>query len=551
MKKILSVILSTVMIFSLTSMAFAKNQEAIVENKTPVIYLSGDSQKIYYDNGEKSFSIDNFGDMFAESDDANIMSSVFNVLYPFILEGIASDNWDNYYEAVYKEISEAFAPVLLDKDGNAPEGTGLSDAQKADNAAAMLEDRKTKNGTYSEKGYYFHYDWRLDPIEIAEQLNEYIEGVKKATGCDKVSISVKCLGCNAVLAYIAKYSAKSLKGIGFSVATSMGCEFISGAISGKFGVDGNSISRFVTNLSEKDNVYTDIVRPVSAIIDLLDNTGVLDSFTDELREKLYSKIEYGIVSALTLSTLMSYPAYWALVTTEDFDNAMYYVFGAEGSKKREEYKGLIEKITNYNETVKKNVFPILESVKDTGTNICIISKYGTQMIPFIDGGTTYVGDEYVSAYRSSFGATTSDIYTTLSDEYIAQRQSEGLGKYISPDKQIDASTCLFPDSTWFFKGLPHGYYNTSESNIIMKVIDADRQLTVDDFDWTQFIVFDFHTKIASPMTEENCHNEYFEADEKTDHPETGAEKLISLIKTGIRLLKSFWDLIRSRLFKVS
>ena len=80
----------------------------------------------------------------------------------------------------------------------------------------------------------------------------------------------------------------------------------------------------------------------------------------------------------------------------------------------------------------------------------------------------------------------------------------------------------------------------------MTVIDADRQLTIDDFDWTQFIVYDYQTDIAEPMTEENCHNEYWEADEKTDHPQTKKEKLVSFLKSLFRWIKSLFELIISR-----
>ncbi|MGN1117410.1 MAG: hypothetical protein ACI4RU_02260, partial [Acutalibacteraceae bacterium] len=187
----------------------------------------------------------------------------------------------------------------------------------------------------------------------------------------------------------------------------------------------------------------------------------------------------------------------------------------------------------------------MKTLEENGTNICIISKYGNQMVPVLKDGSL-VGDEYVSAYRSSFGATTSNIYTTLSDEYIAQQNEKGLGRYISPDKQIDASTCLFPDYTWFFKGVSHGHYTRAEVDLLMTVIDADRQLTIDDFDWTQFVVFDYETEIAEPMTEENCHNEYWEADETIDHPQTKQEKLISFLKSLFKWIKSLFELIISR-----
>jgi hypothetical protein len=54
----------------------------------------------------------------------------------------------------------------------------------------------------------------------------------------------------------------------------------------------------------------------------------------------------------------------------------------------------------------------------------------------------------------------------LSDKYINIRVSEGKGKYISPDKQIDASTCLLPDNTWFIKNVDHSYTDAVHSLVL-------------------------------------------------------------------------------------
>ena len=277
-----------------------------------------------------------------------------------------------------------------------------------------------------------------------------------------------------------------------------------------------------------------VVHPlIIETIELLANTGVLDTLTDTARKLLYSKIEYGIISALATSTMMTFPCYWALVTPEDFEAGLDYAFGKEGSEKRKQYAGLIEKITVYNETIKKHVDDIMKQIKVPGadgktTNLAIVSKYGTQMVPCIkDEGV--LADNYVSVRKSSFGATTSTIYDKLSDEYIAERIAAGYGKYISPDKQIDASTCLFPDYTWFIKNCEHGYYPWEEKQLVLAVIDADRQLTTDDFKYTQYSVFDYSTDTLSVMTEENCNDTYWTADKELEQPQTKQQKLVSLL----------------------
>ena len=545
MKKIISVLLALCIIFVSTPFALAYNTEPTVTCDDPVIYIGGDSDRIYYNNDTQSFRIDDIFGLAEGAEDNKVTEAAFNILKPFILEGIAFGKWDNYYAAVEKEIGEMFEPIMLDENGNVPEDSdsGIGKEATAANQWAMTHNLADRNGKYSEKAYKFNYDWRLDPIELADNLHEYIEAVKTATGHSKVSIDCKCLGTNVVLAYIQKYGTGSLKGVGIDVATSNGADFLSGILSGDFGIDGNSVVRLISDIEVFEDDFS--VSPiVTSTIELLANTGVLDTLSAVARKTIYDKIEYGIISALATSTFLTMPCYWALVSTEDFDDALVYVFGEEGSKKREEYAGLIDKITVYNETIKKNVDDILLSLKEPASdgktvNLCIISKYGTQMVPMLKDGSI-LGDQYVSAKNSSFGATTSTVYDTLSDEYIAQREAAGFGKYISPDKQIDASTCLFPDYTWFIKGCSHGFYSTQERDLILSVIDAVRQLEIGDFDWTQFIVFDYENQTFEPMTEDNCHNENWEADKDIEKPQSKSQRLRSLILSLIKWLKSIF-----------
>ena len=79
--------------------------------------------------------------------------------------------------------------------------------------------------------------------------------------------------------------------------------------------------------------------------------------------------------------------------------------------------------------------------------------------------------------------------------------------------------------TWFTKGARHGNWTRTENELMYTVSTADRQLTIDDFDLTQFMVYDAENKVMVPMTEENCHTEYWIADEEVDHPTSFLQKL--------------------------
>ena len=102
---------------------------------------------------------------------------------------------------------------------------------------------------------------------------------------------------------------------------------------------------------------------------------------------------------------------------------------------------------------------------------------------------------------------------TLPAEYIARRTALGFGKYISPDRMIDASTCAFPDNTWFIKGAIHNDVVLGVDVLYENVFDSTDDVTVETYDThPQFLVYDRETARMFPMTEENCHTETFPVD---------------------------------------
>ncbi len=419
-----------------------------------------------------------------DEDNSEIYKSVANVLLPFLIEGIGTGNYDNYYKNLQKEIGELFGGLLLDKDGNASDGSGVSPDDIARMKRDLSRDSKVGKGYYGQMDYEFDYDWRLDPLEVADTLHDYIEKVKEVTGSKEVCLIGRCLGSSVITAYVAKYGMEGIHGVGFDGGVVNGAEALSEPISGKFRLNGNAVNRFLVDCDALGMFKVDSF--INETLDMLSKAGVFDTISGVTKETIYYKVVEGVTSALALSTFFTFPSYWAAVKSEDYEEAKNYVFGPEGSEKREEYSGLITKLDNYNEKVRERIPEIINTINDNG-NLVVIAKYGIQIVPVIASNNA-VADEFASVGCASYGATASDIYSTLSDEYIAQRVAEGKGKYISPDKQVDASTCLFPDQTWFIKGARHSHWTQIETDILCTVISADRQITVEDGPLSQFMI---------------------------------------------------------------
>ncbi len=543
MKRFISVFLSVVLVFSLISPAFSWVDVNETKSQIPVIRISGDGEALYDADGNKIFHYRDLAKLVSgESgkDNSELYKSMAESLLPALAKGLATDNWDDLYAGLETEISKIFANSLLDENGNVPNNSGLSQSRIDEMEHKRNNSQKGSKGYFAWNDYWFRYDWRLDPMETADDFNAYIKDIKKSTGCEKVGIAATCLGTNIVMAYVAKYGVEDIQGIGFDGSVVGGAEILSEVICAKFDVAPPALMRILRDV-EGLGLFS-IDEFIMETIDMLVQTGLLEGVISTTENIFYDKLVEGTTSALALSTFYTWPNYWACVSPEDYESAKYYVFGEEGSEKRVKYAGLIEKLDNYDKEVRRRIPELIQKIKDGGANFGVISKYGYQIIP-ICASSDMVADQFASVKRSSFGATTPSVYETLSDEYIAQRVSEGKGHYISPDKLIDASTCLTPDSTWFIKGSSHSNWTTYELKILYEVASADRQLTVNDFPYSQFMVYDTKADSLVPMTEENCHTENWDADPDIYKPTSFFDKLNVAFNALVRWFKLLIDFI--------
>ncbi|MBQ3046318.1 MAG: hypothetical protein IJD49_10245 [Clostridia bacterium] len=544
MKKLVSLFLSAVIIFSLLIPAFSWVDANESRSRIPVIRISGDGEALYDAEGNKIFHYKDIAKLVTGesegADNSELYKSMAKTLLPALAKGLATNNWNDLYAGLETEISKIFANSLLDENGNAINNSGLAQSRKDEMEHKRHNDQMGSKGYYAWNDYWFRYDWRLDPMEIADEFNSYIKDIKKSTGCDKVGIAATCLGTNVVMAYVAKYGVDDIQGIGMDGSVVGGAEILSEVICAKFDVAPPALMRVLKDVEGLGMFSIDEF--IMETLDMLVQTGLLEGVISTTENIFYDKLVEGVTSALALSTFYTWPNYWACVSSEDYEAAKYYVFGKEGSEKRIKYAGLIEKLDNYDKEVRRRIPELIQKIKDGGANFGVISKYGFQIIP-ICASSDVVADQFTSVKRSSFGATTSSVYETLSDEYIAQRTAEGKGRYISPDKLIDASTCLTPDSTWFIKGSSHSNWNCYELKIMYDVATADKQLTVDDLPYTQFMVYDTKTDSLEPMTEENCHTEFWDANPDVYKPSSIFDKFTVAVTSFANWFILFVDFV--------
>ena len=519
MKKVCSLLLICLLLFSSMLPAFGEEMgDAATETETqqielksagdiPVIQLTGDGNDIFDAEGNKAYTFPAAlgailsGQEGVLPDGFDLKESFLTVLKAYIKGAITADE-DRFYDALQAEVAKLTDRVQMDENGEPRYGTDILPSDYEQNAQQMTT--PNPNGPYDVSDYHFWYDWRRSPLEIADRLDAYIEGVCEMTGKSQVGLFGRCLGTNYILAYLAKYGSKNrVCGLGLDCGMMHGQDAISESFSGKFASDGDAIQRYLVDMDVTlDDWMVDL-------IDFMEASGMFDNMNASVKAPIYARVAKGVTSALSLSTLATIPGYWSCVSNRDYNNALLYVFGKSGSEKRQKYAGLIEKIEAYHNQVQLGMDDMLRRFVANGGKIAVLSKYGSQLMPMCVSRNA-VADTFVSVGNSSLGATTSALYNTLEENYIGGRIAAGFGKYISPDKQVDASTCMFPDNTWFLRGVEHNHWTPFENALFYTVLTADRQYTVDDFAFTQFVVRDEADNYL-PMSSENHHTEHWEA----------------------------------------
>ena len=76
----------------------------------------------------------------------------------------------------------------------------------------------------------------------------------------------------------------------------------------------------------------------------------------------------------------------------------------------------------------------------------------TSILSLVGSDKTINSDSGIHVQSTALGATAAPAGQQLPADYLAAHAGS---KYISPDKGVDASTCVLPDNTWFFYNQDH------------------------------------------------------------------------------------------------
>lgn len=487
MKKVLSIILCIILVATSVAGIVPGISAAADGANIPVVHVVGTGTPIHRNNpetGEREI-------LYPFQIPEGYINEKVEMFLPIFADAFFTQEWDEFCDVLYDCVMPILSQPALDKNGEISDDSYIAWNWSRDTLPNIQN-----NGKYSATGYIFEYDWRLSPLTTADVLHQFIEDVLYVTGAEKVALYGRCYGSNVAAAYMYKYNGEHVAEVIHYASALYGATQCSKLFTGEMFLHPDGINRYVYDIELGTETY--IQEFIQASVTLLNKTYGLDIVSWAV-ENVMKDIYLDIFPRIIRESYGSFPSYWSMVSIDDFDKAMETVFyGVD----REEYSGLIEKIYDYRNNVQLKFEEDVKRYVENGIEFSNIVKYGLQTVP-ITKNSNELSDATVTVRESSFGATSTEVEENFSDEYISAAVENQTVRYISPDCQIDASTCLLPDTTWFIKDLYHKDFPSCVNGLVSDIVNNKDFNVYSNPEYPQFLVYEKDTGLLVPMTSEN------------------------------------------------
>lgn len=490
MKKVISLIMTFVILcvgllpMSVSAATTCKCDEV------PIVYIRGRADIVADKTQRQSTSNPALPNI-----NASALESYIKELIPIYSFCSLTRNFDPFAEALAEIFAEEYKDYALDNNGNVTNNSGISlekqwsadkikDVHKASSKVQTAQQASTE--LYK---YYFNYDCRIDTFELADELHEYISTVKKVTGHSTVKIVARCFGSNVLSAYLSRYGWDDIEDVILYNPIMYGTDIIDYIFTGNVEITRDSID-YIANIFEAD---TDMERNLKLAAEILNTVGGFD-----LTSSTASYVVNYCIPEILVKTYATCPGYWSMLSADAYEEAKEFIFEYYG----DEYNGIIEKTDYYHENVRLKLDEIYSQMAADGIDVHVIAKYGTQLLPIMENPNVQ-SDDTVCVDVQVPGTICPELGKTFGDGYIETAETRGYSKYISADRQIDASGIMFRDTTWYVKNLAHDIFPVVLDDLLYKILRYDGTYTVrTDSKYPQFISYgsDGTTETITPVT---------------------------------------------------
>ncbi len=451
-KKLMSLLLVCLMVFSVMPMAFAAEGKASQE-AYPELTVKGfgaSSVKIYYEDDPEQRSL------FYPFDEERLTENLDKV-GEYILDAVKNGEANILRSVIYDYFMDTFGMLAYKPDGSMMDGV-VSETPGL---------RKKSEGIYE-----FYYDCRESPVVSAHQLQTAIDQLFAETGSEKIELVGSSFGANIVTAYMNEYpqNLHKIDTVLICAPSVGGMEFLGELLSGNFDVSAIGLCDLIERLSG-EGIIPDFLY-------LLEAAGILDVFLQALAVPVLRKAVYEGVVDVARDMLATLPTLCVCIPDKYFIPAMEFLYGENYKDPNHTYAKVISKMEYYHYNVANRATEIyLDAEKNNeGLNMAIVCKFGVAAIP-LTSGENIMDDGLVTLPVSSFGATCVNYGEKFPADYVQQKYTDY--NFMCPEWNIDASTCAFPFRTWFIKGLGHGKKIADYNAFIREITTNDTDVFTD------------------------------------------------------------------------
>ena len=412
---------------------------------------------------------------------------------------LADESFDDVYQTLFEIVScdetgvplHAVDPVLFPQSVDHYEDQILN-AKETEDELAILKTLALAVG--AQHVYFFNYDWRLSPQEHVEDLHAMIARVKQEQHAAKVTLVPCSMGGTVVNSYLARYGSDDVAKIVYCLVASKGIDLVGELFGQNIDIDLQVLLERLYNF-ENGNIAA------QAMLGLLKGSfeinPLLTKAINKLLQTVLEKTSERAYRDILLRSFASMPGLWAFVPDKYYEADKKAMF-PDGAN-----PVFLEKIDAYH-AVQVQSEQLMQCAIDNGTDVYVTAAYGYVGFPVTEQAYAQ-GDCLIETHNESFGATVAPYGQTLPAGYKAENPvcTDPAHDHISDDLIVDASTCAFPEQTWFIKHMKHvGFPIGSEAaELLIWLVTSDEAVTVrSDGRYPQFTDLDPFTGKLTKLT---------------------------------------------------
>jgi len=418
-KKILSIALVLALLCALPISVRAQSETlaAADVSEYPVIFFGGGFHLLYHnENTEEQKTV---FDSLAVTD--ILMSKLDDAL-----EAVKALDFDRVVDILKEAVWDWFGPIRMDINGDSVDPDITCDGPSWE--------------PWYDGGPYLAFDWRLDPVENAERLNRYLDYACKRYGVEKFNFSAVSGSVPFLLSYLDIYGYDRVASIVLNAATHKGATTFGELATGRVAIDMEAVAK----LQQLDMLGENLAF-VQPLLRWLFEPGVL-SVIEKFLKLAAKRVVARLYDEIIIPLVGTMPVIWTYIPLKDYETAKKNLLKGDP-----QYATLVEKLDRYHDIAVRADDILLETA--LRVKVAIWAGYGMAMIP-LGMGTATQSDLMVDTKYASLGATCAPLGIPFFPWY-KQKITHGTHDHVSPDRLIDASTCLLPDQTWFVKNKPH------------------------------------------------------------------------------------------------